>query len=537
MQSRGIFQSLAEPNLVAESGKEASFLAGGEFPIPVVQGSQNGSAVSIQFKEFGVRLNFTPTVNGDRVHLKVKPEVSTLDYANGVSLSGLPHSGALDAPHRDRARAAQRPDVRHRRPDEQPDELDAAEDAGHRRHPDPRASCSRAARRNKAQTELVVMITPEILPNDSDGVTIEPAAPGRAVPGAAAREQDASRRRPTPSRRIAARPSACRCRRRPTRTSARCRERAAEQERRASGQTRPRAEGGRSQRRRRRDAAKAAEAAPAPAGARPEGDGQGGRSRGRGAGAPGEGRARAGPERQASGASRPSGPPRTRPSAPPRTRARQEKANKNKQAGRRGRRAAGARSSGDGRSARARQGPRGRRRAGGDDRTLIHRFSRTSPMARLSGTILSDDESFKAQLRTRCCACRPYRSSWRRPPRGNPDIAVVDGRARSCRAPWRSSSGCGRPTPRPASSSWPSDSQPRRHPAVDARRRQRVLHLAAGQGGARRGHHAHGRPPRRRRRRRRRRRWCSSAPRAAPAPPRWRSTARSRSRGSASGRR
>jgi pilus assembly protein CpaC len=89
MQQRGIFQSLAEPNLVAESGKDASFLAGGEFPIPVVQGSQAGSAVSIQFKEFGVRLNFTPTVRGDRVHLKVKPEVSTLDYANGVSLQGF----------------------------------------------------------------------------------------------------------------------------------------------------------------------------------------------------------------------------------------------------------------------------------------------------------------------------------------------------------------------------------------------------------------------------------------------------------------
>src|SRR5687767_10425001 len=89
MQSRGLFQSLAEPNLVAESGKEASFLAGGEFPIPVVQGSGNGNAVSIQFKEFGVRLNFTPTVIGDRVHLKVRPEVSTLDFANAVVLQGF----------------------------------------------------------------------------------------------------------------------------------------------------------------------------------------------------------------------------------------------------------------------------------------------------------------------------------------------------------------------------------------------------------------------------------------------------------------
>jgi pilus assembly protein CpaC len=89
LQNRGLFESLAEPNLVAESGKEASFLAGGEFPIPVVQGSATNAAVSVQFKEFGVRLNFTPTVTGDRVHLKVKPEVSTLDYGNAVVLNGF----------------------------------------------------------------------------------------------------------------------------------------------------------------------------------------------------------------------------------------------------------------------------------------------------------------------------------------------------------------------------------------------------------------------------------------------------------------
>src|SRR5688572_20989347 len=70
LSHRGLFQTLAEPNLVAESGKEASFLAGGEFPIPVSQGGNTG-AITVQYKEFGVRLNFTPTVNGDRVHLKV----------------------------------------------------------------------------------------------------------------------------------------------------------------------------------------------------------------------------------------------------------------------------------------------------------------------------------------------------------------------------------------------------------------------------------------------------------------------------------
>ena len=89
LQTRGLFQSLAEPNLVAESGKEASFLAGGEFPIPVAQGSGANIGVSVMFKEFGVRLGFTPVINGDRIHLKVRPEVSTLDFANAVMLSGF----------------------------------------------------------------------------------------------------------------------------------------------------------------------------------------------------------------------------------------------------------------------------------------------------------------------------------------------------------------------------------------------------------------------------------------------------------------
>jgi pilus assembly protein CpaC len=89
MQQRGLFQSLAEPNLVAESGKEASFLAGGEFPIPIAQGSAAGTAITVQFKEFGIRLNFLPTVDGERVHLKVRPEVSSLDFGNAIILNGF----------------------------------------------------------------------------------------------------------------------------------------------------------------------------------------------------------------------------------------------------------------------------------------------------------------------------------------------------------------------------------------------------------------------------------------------------------------
>ncbi len=87
LKGRGLFQSLAEPNLIAYNGQEASFLAGGEIPVPVVQGISN--AVSIQYKEYGIRLNFRPTVAGDTIRIHVRPEVSTLDFPNGILLSGF----------------------------------------------------------------------------------------------------------------------------------------------------------------------------------------------------------------------------------------------------------------------------------------------------------------------------------------------------------------------------------------------------------------------------------------------------------------
>jgi pilus assembly protein CpaC len=90
LQERNLLQILAEPNLVAVNGKEASFLAGGEFPFPVVQPGAGGiSTVTVQFREFGVRLKFTPIIqpNGN-IHLHVAPEVSTLDFADAVTVSG-----------------------------------------------------------------------------------------------------------------------------------------------------------------------------------------------------------------------------------------------------------------------------------------------------------------------------------------------------------------------------------------------------------------------------------------------------------------
>jgi len=90
LQQKNLLQILAEPNLIAVNGKEASFLAGGEFPFPIVQHSQGFTAVTISFKEFGVQLKFTPVImpNGN-IHLKVAPSVSALDFANALTISGF----------------------------------------------------------------------------------------------------------------------------------------------------------------------------------------------------------------------------------------------------------------------------------------------------------------------------------------------------------------------------------------------------------------------------------------------------------------
>jgi pilus assembly protein CpaC len=87
LEQKGYFQSLAEPNLIAYNGQEASFLAGGEFPVPFVSGA--AGTVSVIFKEFGVRLRFKPTIAGDVIRLKVAPEVSSLDFNNGITISGF----------------------------------------------------------------------------------------------------------------------------------------------------------------------------------------------------------------------------------------------------------------------------------------------------------------------------------------------------------------------------------------------------------------------------------------------------------------
>jgi pilus assembly protein CpaC len=92
MEAQGLAQTLAEPNIIAQDGKQASFLAGGEYPYPTVQGTAGGvgGAITISFKEFGVRLNFIPTITPrGTIRLQVAPEVSALDFSNAVTISGF----------------------------------------------------------------------------------------------------------------------------------------------------------------------------------------------------------------------------------------------------------------------------------------------------------------------------------------------------------------------------------------------------------------------------------------------------------------
>lgn len=90
LASKGVLQILAEPNLVATNGKEASFLVGGEFPVPVPQAGAAAGAITVQFREYGIRLTFTPQVTANKtIKMHVKPEVSTIDLSNAVVLNGF----------------------------------------------------------------------------------------------------------------------------------------------------------------------------------------------------------------------------------------------------------------------------------------------------------------------------------------------------------------------------------------------------------------------------------------------------------------
>lgn len=91
LEEKGVLTTLAEPTLVAVSGETAYFLAGGEFPVPIATNANEsqGIQISVEFKEFGVKLAYTPTVIGDKINLVIEPEVSVLDPQNGVVLNDV----------------------------------------------------------------------------------------------------------------------------------------------------------------------------------------------------------------------------------------------------------------------------------------------------------------------------------------------------------------------------------------------------------------------------------------------------------------
>jgi pilus assembly protein CpaC len=90
LKEQGLLKVLAEPNLIALSGKSANFLAGGEFPVPIPQSTVSAVAITIEYKPFGVGLNFTPTVlSNKKISVQVSPEVSELDFANAITIAGF----------------------------------------------------------------------------------------------------------------------------------------------------------------------------------------------------------------------------------------------------------------------------------------------------------------------------------------------------------------------------------------------------------------------------------------------------------------
>lgn len=171
LQNKGLFQSLAEPNLIAQNGKEASFLAGGEYPYPAVQGSSGAMSVTVEFKEYGIRLNFTPTVlRDDVIHLKVRPEVSALDFSNAVTIQGF------RVPALTTRRAETEVELRDGQTFAIAGLLNNSLTESFQKVPGIGdipilGLLFRSRALQKAETELVVMITPQILRRNSTGVT------------------------------------------------------------------------------------------------------------------------------------------------------------------------------------------------------------------------------------------------------------------------------------------------------------------------------------------------------------------------------
>ncbi len=182
LQTRGFLQSLAEPNLIAYNGQEASFLAGGEIPVPVVQGAAGNAAVTIIYREFGIRLTFLPTIAGDVIRLHVKPEVSSLDFANGITLNGF------RVPALTTRRAETEVELRDGQSFAIAGLLDNISQENRQQIPllgsiPIIGALFKSKLDNRQQTELLVLITPRLVKAlDPDEVPPLPTDPGRFLP-------------------------------------------------------------------------------------------------------------------------------------------------------------------------------------------------------------------------------------------------------------------------------------------------------------------------------------------------------------------
>lgn len=181
LEQKSVLQILAEPDLMALSGQKASFLAGGEFPFPVVQGGQALGVVTIQFRPFGVKLDFTGYVQPDNtVRLHVAPEVSSLDYSNAVTISGF------TVPALSTRRAETEIELKDGQPFGIAGLLDQTVQAELSKMPGIGdipilGQFFRSKQNQRTRSELVVLVTPRILDPVRNGGAA-PAAPLPAIP-------------------------------------------------------------------------------------------------------------------------------------------------------------------------------------------------------------------------------------------------------------------------------------------------------------------------------------------------------------------
>lgn len=181
LEQKSVLQILAEPNLMALSGQKASFLAGGEFPFPVVQGGQALGVVTIQFRPYGVKLDFTGYVEPDgNVRLHVAPEVSSLDYSNAVTISGF------TVPALSTRRAETEIELKDGQPFGIAGLLDQTVQAQLSKMPGIGdvpilGQFFRSKQNQRTRSELVVLVTPRVLDPLRNGGAV-PATPGPAMP-------------------------------------------------------------------------------------------------------------------------------------------------------------------------------------------------------------------------------------------------------------------------------------------------------------------------------------------------------------------